>query len=263
MKYLFQVLANLKYIYLLLIITTIHFSCGSTKKVAYFQGIPDFYIDSISDIRTNAQLKIKPNDNLFISVSAVSKEAASIFNLLDPESPVTPTSLSIKSFLVDNNGCINFPTIGTVKIAGLTKEEAVVFLQDKISEYIIDPVVNIRLLNFNISVLGEVARPGNYMAIGEVITLPQALSMAGDMTIYGVRENVIVAREVDGNRIFARVNMNSDEIFTSPYFYLEQNDIIYVQPNKVRAGVSGYSQNLPLGLSVMSTLITVLVLIFK
>lgn len=238
-------------------------SCGSTKKTSYFQDIPIYYIDSISDIRSASQLQLKPNDELYINVSAPSKEAADLFNAVDVKASITTASLSIKAYLIDNNGCINFPVLGLVYLEGLTKEEAIELLQAEIAKYIIDPVVNIRLLNFNVSVLGEVARPGNYEAKGEVITLPQALSMAGDMTIYGVRDNVIIAREINGKQIFARINMTSGEIFNSPYFYLQQNDIIYVQPNKTKSIAASYNQHIPLALSILSTVITLFALILK
>ena len=237
-------------------------SCTSTKKIAYFQGVDD---KTIADQARYYQVRIMPNDNLHITVSSINPEAVKIFNSLNTEisTNINSESLNIMGYIVDNDGNINFPVLGTIHLGGLTKAEAIDLLKDKISEYVIDPTVNIRFINYKVIVLGEVARPGTYTIKDERITLPEALGLAGDMTIYGKRDNVLVYREVDGKQTFQRIDMTSPDVFTSEYFYLHQNDVVYVQPNRAKSGSSAYNQNLSLGVSMVSLLVTLITVLTR
>jgi polysaccharide export outer membrane protein len=161
-------------------------------------------------------------------------------------------------YLVDDEGNINFPGLGKVHLAGLTKNAAIDTLQKQITKYVVNTTVNIRFLNYRITVLGEVNRPGTYTVENERITILEALGLAGDLTIYGKRNNVLVYRKVEGEARFHRVDLTSSKLFESDYFYLQQNDMIYVQPNKARMGSSVYNQNLSVGMSLLSILVSVI-----
>lgn len=253
-KYTFPVLT-------LFFITLLFSSCGSPKDIAYLQDIDKILAESGRYDAASTAVIIKPNDNLFIKVSAINAEAAEIFNLIPPSVLSNTNSLSYQGYLVDEDGYINFPLIGAIKVAGLTKKDATELISSKVSNYISDPVVNIRFLNYKITVLGEVTNPGTYTISDEKISIFEAIGLAKDLTIYGKRENVIVYRNNNGKRESAQLNLNSAEIINSPYFYLQQNDVVYVEPNKAKSGSSTYSQNLPLIISAISTAITAAALI--
>jgi polysaccharide export outer membrane protein len=235
---------------LLLMIT----SCGSKKDILYFQDIESFPLNTTD--RAKYQLRILPNDNLLITVSALNPVAAEPFNSINLTGSYT-TGLEWKGYLVDERGEINFPVIGKVTVGGLTKAEAEKLLGDKITHYIADPVVNIRFMNYKISILGEVNRPGTYTINDEKVSLPEAISLAGDLTIYGQRQNVRIYRMENGEKRYYTVDLTSPSVFYSPYYYLQQNDLVYVEPNKARAGASTYNQSLPLIFSAISILVTV------
>ncbi|MFV0467859.1 MAG: polysaccharide biosynthesis/export family protein [Dysgonomonas sp.] len=233
-------------------------SCGSTKKVTYFQDI-----DTIRFEKNPYTLVIEPGDNLYITVSTINKEAAAIFNAIDEAtSNLSVETMAYKGYLVDEDGNINFPLIGKLKLSGLTKKQAIELLKTEASAYISDPVINIRFLNYKITVLGEVTKPGVYDFSDEKVSLFDALGKAGDLSIYGKRKNVIVCRDVDGKKEYTRLDLTSAQVFNSPYYYLQQNDIIYVEANSAKIVSSSiYNQNLPLILSTISTLTTVITLI--
>lgn len=150
--------------------------------------------------------------------------------------------------------------MGEIKLEGLTLTEAGNLIKSKLAEHVADPIVNIQFVNFRITVLGEVLRPGQFPVTNERVTILDALGLAGDMTAYGRRDNVLLTRNNNGKLEFARINLNSDEVFKSPYFYLQQNDVIYVEPNTVK---SISSQDIPLYLSTLSTLATLVTLIYS
>jgi len=229
-------------------------SCGSKRDVVYFQNYNDVYAQASVEHKT----KIMPYDNLFITVTASKPEAVEVFNLAQfNRGSVTTASLDIFGYLVDQGGNINLPLVGEVKVAGLTKTEAIELLQNKINFFLSEkPIVNIRVLNFKITVMGEVNRPGVYTVTDERISIPQALGMAGDLTIYGERNSIQLRRTENGENKAYIIDLTATDIFESPYYYLRQNDLLYVSPNKTRAGVSTYNQNLPLLVSIISVTIT-------
>jgi polysaccharide export outer membrane protein len=173
-------------------------------------------------------------------------------------------TLAIKGYLVDNEGNINFPSLGKVHLGGLTKNAAIDSLQKWITAGgVVDPTVNIRFLNYRITVLGEVNRPGTYTVDNEKVTILEALGLAGDLTIYGKRNNVLIYREAEGQTRFQRLDLTSPRLFESNYFYLQQNDLVYVQPNKARASNSIYNQNISIGMSLLSILVSVISILVR
>lgn len=232
-------------------------SCVTQKKLAYFLNIDNTAADSINSQRPQYEDPIiHTGDQLLITVNALDGDAAAPFNLpivsyITPGSELSTTTPSQQSYIVDKEGNILFPILGKVHLAGKSKSEAVQLLTDKISTSLKDPIVNIRFLNFNVTVIGEVNKPGQYTITNEKVSVLDALALAGDLTPYGKRENILLTRENDGKLEFARLNLNNANIFLSPYFYLQQNDVLYIEPNSVRAL---NSQNISLYLSMVTTL---------
>lgn len=237
-------------------------SCGTPKNVSYFQNreamdkaVQGYLVDA----------RIMPKDVLTITVSTTTPEAARQFNLL------TPTSQTqLQTYLVDNEGNINFPVVGELKVGGLTKTEAENLITERIRPYLTEsqsPVVTVRMSSFSISVLGEVNQPGTFTVAREKINVLEALSRAGDMTIYGVRNNVTLIREnAEGEKSYHTLDLNDANIVNSPYYYLQQNDILYVEPNKVRAKSSGIGASTSLWLSatgILMSLATMIISIVK
>ena len=237
-------------------------SCSSPKNVTYFQNrealdkaVRGYLVDA----------RIMPKDVLTITVSTTTPEAAKQFNL------VTPTSQTqLQTYLVDNEGMINFPVIGELKLGGLTKTEAEKLIAGKIALYLTEsqnPVVTVRMSSFSISVLGEVNQPGTFTIAREKINVLEALSRAGDLTIYGVRNNVTLIREdSEGVKTYHTLDLNDANIVNSPYYYLQQNDILYVEPNKIKAQNSTIGSMTSLWLSATGILVsvaTLLISIFK
>ncbi|MGK0447599.1 MAG: polysaccharide export outer membrane protein [Polaribacter sp.] len=236
-------------------------NCGSRKDLVYFQDEP--IIDqNLSELDNNFEIRFKPNDILTIDVSAEVTESVIAFNLpvvtYNTGTGMNGQGMAIRqTYLVDPEGTIEFPVLGTIKIGGLTRVEATKMLKEKIGEYVKEFIVNIRIMNFTITVSGEVTRPGNYTVQGERVSLMQALGMAGDLTIYGKRNNVFLIREVDGKKKYAKYDLTSINVVNSPVYYLSQNDVIYVEPNKARIRSSSYNPNTGLVIAAVSTLATI------
>ncbi|HVG41167.1 MAG TPA: polysaccharide biosynthesis/export family protein [Chitinophagaceae bacterium] len=236
-------------------------SCVNTRKAVYFNDIKDSTIPlTISSLEP----VIQKNDLLSISVSSLNTAATQVFNTPNltaiQSSTATGGSMQASGYLVNQDGFIKFPILGNIKAAGLTKKA----LTDNItkslidSKQLLDPIVNIRYLNFRVTVLGEVATPTVVNVPSEKITLLEALGLAGDLTIYARRDNVMVLREEEGNRIIKRLDLNSNEILTSPYFYLKSNDIVYAEPNKSKvSSTSRAFQLFPVIISGLSIAIIV------
>ncbi|MCC8146184.1 MAG: polysaccharide biosynthesis/export family protein [Bacteroidales bacterium] len=237
-------------------------SCRSGKDVEYFQGtenIPDL---AFQHDMANYEIKIMPNDNLLITVSTVNPQASEPFNVINLSRNYSST-LEWQGYLVDENGDINFPVIGKIHIGGLTKAQAINLIQNKVSEYVEDPVVNIRFMNYKVAVLGEVNRPGTYFIDSERISIPDALAKAGDMTIYGKREDVLICRVENGEKKFYNVDMTSPSVFFSEAYYLQQNDIIYVKPNRSKSMSSSYNPMIGTILSISTLLVSITTLILN
>ncbi|WP_028374521.1 polysaccharide biosynthesis/export family protein [Leeuwenhoekiella sp. MAR_2009_132] len=247
-------------------------SCISRKEMVYFYeqelDNPSILVDLNQPERS--LFKIKTNDQLTISVSAPEQEAAIPFNLpvigvgnvssgaLEPTG--TPR---LQTYLVSDEGTIQFPVLGDVKVSGLTRKEISELLQEKISIYVQDPIVVVRLVNFQISVLGEVNKPGTFAINDEYISLPKALGLAGDMTIYGRRDNILVMREENGTLTKAYLDITDNAIVNSPYYYLKQNDVVVVEPNGPARQAASYNRNTSLYISVASVIISLIVVISR
>lgn len=252
-------------------------ACGSVKDITYLQGDGLLKKAAIAD---TFDLKIQKDDLLDIVVSCIEPE------LLRPfvqqygggnyssgnygggyEGNYNGNVGYNRGYLVEVDGTINYPLLGKIKVAGLTRREVIDLIEGRLKKegYIEDPIVTVRFLNFRISVLGEVARPGTYNISSERITLLEALSMAGDLTIYGKRDRVAVIREINGERIILYHDLRSIDVFQSPNYYLKQNDMIYVEPNRVKAEASKQNQftNVGTWMSILSFLFSMSVLIFK
>lgn len=238
--------------------------CGSSKEVAYWQNI-----DSISLAASKGlyDAKIMPKDELTILVQTTDPLTSEPFNLRSTGQ--TSNKDQITGYLVDNDGMINFPIVGKIHVAGLTKTECEDLIKSKIQPYLArteNPLVSVRTSSYRITVIGEVNRPGVIPVSTEKISLIEALAEAGDMTIYGKRDNVLLVREdKSGEKHKVRLNMNDANIINSPYYYLQQNDIVYVEPHKVKARNTFFGSNTSIFYSVIgittslvSLLITVL-----
>ena len=229
-----------KSLFLLLLVVAFMSSCVSPKQLAYFRPVTAESAEEINKyMESQPEPRVKVNDALVIIVSALDPEAVVPYNLPNvayatPTSSNIPTTPSFQYYTVDGNGEINFPVLGKLRVVDMTQSEVINMIQDKLSTQIVDPIVTMRFLNARVTVLGEVKNPGTYYLNNGRISILEALGMAGDMTQYGRRDNVLITRENNGKLEFARLDLRSDEIFTSPYFYLQQNDVIYVEPNQAR-----------------------------
>ena len=239
-------------------------SCQSYKKVPYLQDVE--VMEQTAQQENLYDAKIMPKDLLTIVVSCTSPELAVPFNLTvaSPASVATTGNSQLtvqpvlQPYLVDNGGKINFPVLGELKVGGLTKREAEQLIIDKLKPYIKEtPIVTVRMVNYKISVLGEVTRPGTFTISNEKVNLLEALAMAGDMTVWGVRDNVKLIREgADGKQEIVTLDLNKAETILSPYYWLQQNDIVYVTPNKAKARNSDIGNSTSLWFSATSILVS-------
>ena len=237
-------------------------SCGSSKEVAYFQNVD--YVD-LSPSRTLYDAKIMPKDMLTITVSTTDPKVAMPFNLtvsntLSVTGNLNNNSNTLQTYLVDNNGVIKFPVIGDLHVEGLTVRQCEALIKEKIMPYMSaseNPVVTVRMSSFRISVIGEVTRPGTFVVSTEKMSILEALAQAGDLTIYGKRDNVMLIREdANGEKAVHRMDLMDANIINSPYYYLQQNDVIYVEPNKTKARNSAIGQSTTLWISIVGSLIS-------
>lgn len=244
-------------------------SCGNTKNVAYLKNSDEVDLTKSSYLY---DARIMPKDQLTITVSTTDQNAAIPFNLTVP-TPYTAASRSsysqamLQMYLVDNEGNINFPIVGTIHLGGMTKAEAENYIQDQIRPYMAEgqnPIVTVRMSTYQITVLGEVARPGSFPVSREKITILEALAQAGDLTIYGQRENVKLIREdSQGKKVIYEINLNDANLINLPYYYLQQNDVLYVTPNKVKAQNSSVGSMTTLWFSATSILISLTSLLYN
>jgi polysaccharide export outer membrane protein len=240
------------------------FSCASRKDLVYYQNIDGA---KFMERFNSYEIKIQPDDLLLIIVSAEDPEIAAPFNLMSVtvESAVRPNMVSASQtnqmYLVDANGTIDFPVLGNLKVGGLTRTEVLKMLKSKIAVYINNPIINLRITNFKVSVQGEVGVPGTYNVTSERITLIEALSMARDLTIYGMRHNILIIREVDGVKSYNRVDITQSDFINSPFYYLAQNDVVYVEPNQNKLNGAAVGPNTGVLISITSLLIALVTLI--
>lgn len=241
-----------------IVVLMFFYSCGSRKNMVYLQQ------DSteLSTLYEQYIPKIQVNDILTVVVTAADPKVTAPFN---PVSTMSTNNMSQSvdmalrpTYTVNANGDIVLPMLGQVHVAGLTRLQAIEKIRSDLSQYIKDPGVNINFNNFRISVLGEVGKPGSFILPTERITVLEAIGMAGDLTIRGVRENVMLIREVDGKKTMHRLDLTQQSTLNSPYYYLAQNDVIYVEPNKAQINNSKLGANTNIIISIASLLITVI-----
>ncbi len=245
------------------ILSLFFFSCASKKDVVYFQDTQD-YETLVSD--NSYAYKFKVDDLLSINVSTLDPEASIPFNLLTaPQGQITGGGgvgqAQQIDYIVNKDGDIDFPVLGEVNILGLTPNETKELLKEKLKIYLKNPIINIRLRNFTVTVLGQVARPGTYEVNGEQITVLEALGLAGDLDIKGERTNVLIIRDFNGTKISQRIDLTKKAALNSPVYYLTQNDVVYVEPNKSAVTSSALDNRATIAISIASVLITSTVLI--
>ncbi|MDD2584731.1 MAG: polysaccharide biosynthesis/export family protein [Bacteroidales bacterium] len=255
------------------------FSCGSPTKIPYLKSAETMNVYELEQYAKIYEAKIMAKDVLTISVNTTVPEAGAPFNLGSNAGSMvaTPGAINtniqgarLQTYIVDKEGNINYPIVGKVNLLGLTRVEAQELIKNKIHPaYITEvPIVNVRFDNYKVSVLGEVARPGQYTVTNEQCTIMDALAMAGDLTIFGKRENIMLIREDNnGRKSITRVNLqNPHQVLDPNIYYLQQNDVLYVEPNKAQAKSSGIGRSETYAISIISTLIsvtTLLVTIFR
>ena len=248
-------------------------SCNTSKEILYFQ---DIVVNQREMIYAARDITVPPKDQISIMVSSKDPQLAALFNLTRVQYRAGSTDLrtgsnngEISGYTLDDKGDIDFPIIGTLHIAGMTKSQIAALVKKRLMEenLVNDPVVTVEFMNLYFSVLGEVKTPGKYAITKDQITLLEAISMAGDLSIYGKRDAIFVIREENGERVTHWVDIRSKDLFNSPVYYLKRNDVVYVQPNKVRAGQSTINENsvksVSLWISIGSLLSSLGVLLFK
>lgn len=257
-----KIIRAANYLFTGLFIISILTSCANTKKVAYFNDVKDS-----ARIVSKAGLEavIQKKDILSITVSSLSNEATIIFNTpnlpITPNASTTPNMPQTAGYLVSDEGTIKFPILGDIQAAGLSQKQ----LENHITKLLVDkkllfdPIVSSRFLNFRVTVLGEVNHPGVVTVPSEQISILEAIGQAGDLTIYGLRDNIILIRQEGPNKLVKRLNLNSTNILQSPYFFLKSNDVIYVEPGKAKvASRDRTTQLLPIIFSGISVVVIVL-----
>ena len=257
----------------LLFLCCLFSGCVSTKDITYFQPLaPE--TDAITTKMKEAYTPvIKPGDILSITVSGLDRENSEMFNPMTLMPATAHTSQSagiimpqpITGFTVDSEGNITLPLLGKMNVTGLTSREVEIKLTEHLQQqYLKSPTISVHIANYIVSVLGEVARPAQYVIPHERITMPEVMALAGDLTIYGKRKNVLVIRETDGQRTFARLDLTKRDVFESPYYYLRSGDIVYVEPTKGKMTSTDRTYQLtPVIISSISFLIMILNLFIK
>ena len=259
------------YSFSLLLILLLLAGCQSYKKVPYLQNIPQTETATNKTTGSLYDARIMPKDLLTITVNCPEEpELAAPFNLTVASSiGIAQNNLTtqpvLQQYLVDNQGNIDFPVLGVLQLGGLTKTEAEQLVKERLKPYLKEsPIVIVRLVNYKISVIGEVTRPGTFTITNEKVNLFEALAMAGDMTIYGLRQNVKLIRENNkGEQSIILLNLSDAEIVHSPYYQLQQNDILYITPNKAKAQNSDIGSSTSIWVSSVSILVSVVGLLFN
>lgn len=242
-------------------------SCVSRKEIAYLQDLPE--LEQAIEASKDA-VRIQPNDMLQITVSAANIEAVMPFNLPVTSAPrlgqtagTISGNMQLQSYLVDSDGNIEFPVLGTTSVAGKTRQELIRHLKQEISAYVQDPIVNINLTNFQITVIGEVNQPGTFNVPDERISLSKAIGLAGDLTIYGRRDNVMVLRETGETMTYGFVDLRNSDFLESPFYNLQQNDVVVVEPNKAQMQGAAYNRNASVYVSLASVIIAVISVLIR
>ncbi|MCB0467296.1 MAG: polysaccharide biosynthesis/export family protein, partial [Aequorivita sp.] len=231
------------------------------KEILYFQDAENL---NLEEIKTTFEPVIEPNDILYITVSSIDEEVVKPFKrtIGSEGSPVT-NNIQLQGYLVDSEGNIRFPVLGTLGVMGKTRGTVEQELKTKLSEYITDVVVDVRIINFKVTVIGEVKNPGVFRIQDERITLPEAIAQAGDFSEDGKRKDVTVIREEDGVRKVSKIDYTSSQLFSSPFYFLKQNDIVYVEPSLKGVRKSGFIPDVPALLSLVTVVLSTVILLTR
>lgn len=245
-----------KNVYILGIVLILH-SCGTKQDVVYFQDASKF--ETVVSQNTNPY-KFKVDDVVSVIVTTQDPITSAPFNIYRgaQEGGLRPEQLD---YIIDVDGNIDFPVLGKLKLEGLSSKDANKLITDKLKGYLKDPIVNIRLKNFNVTVLGEVKNPGTYPVNGEQLNILEALGLAGDLTIKGKRDNILLIRDFNGTKVYKRLDLTKKDFLSSPDYYLTQNDVIYVEPNKSAISSSSIDSRTTIAVSIASVLITSTILL--
>ncbi|MCR9287878.1 MAG: polysaccharide biosynthesis/export family protein [Bacteroidetes bacterium] len=231
-------------------------SCVPHQQLLSFRKVPEFITIDDHDINNYSRLVIKPDDILYIQVMTFDKILAEPFNLISitQQANLSGDVTDLQGYLVSSKGNIEFPVLGTIQVGNLTTDELREKLKALLVPYLDKPVINVRVVNFTISVLGEVNIPGTFSVRGERITILESLGLAGDFTPYSNKDVVMVMREVNNERTFGYLDLRSPEVFKSPYFYLKQNDVVYIEPIKEKTATvrDPVSEVLPIVTGIIS-----------
>jgi polysaccharide export outer membrane protein len=241
------------------------FSCANKKNLVYFQN------GSNNSSTNTFDPKLKIDDLLNITVLCADENSNKLFNHPSTISASSSSSnrgytngnAALSGYLIDSNGEILFPIVGKIKLDGLSRSEACKIIQETISQYIKNPIVSVQILNFKVTVLGDVKNPGTFLIPNERITLLEAIGLAGDLNITGLRNNVLIIRETNGEKKQFRVDLTKNDLFSSEIYFLTQNDVIYVEPNKSKINSSAVSTSAGIFISVASLIITTINVISK
>jgi polysaccharide export outer membrane protein len=236
-------------------------SCGNTKRLTYFNDAGDSTY-AVSQLQKRPEPTVQPGDILTITVNSLNSESNQLFNkgVLNGSQPSAGGGAGGDGYLVNSDGSITFPVIGQIKLLGMTREEVRQKMVAEIGTFVKDPIVSVRFSNFKITVIGEVNKPSSFTVPSEKINIIEALGLAGDMTPYGKRNNVLLIREENGQRMLVRLDLNKKELLSSQYFYLKQNDVLYVEPVKYKDPSNGRAlKYVTTGLSIVSVVLIILI----
>jgi len=236
-------------------------SCATKKEIIYFQDADS--LNSNANGQTFEPI-IENNDILYISISSMNEEVLVPFKRKTGlEGNVTNQNTGLQGYLVNANGDIRFPVIGALNVAGKTRGQVEDQLRSELAQFITDVVVDVRIMNFKVTVIGEVNNPGVYNIPDERVTLPQVLGLAGDLSEDGRRENIMVIRELDGKQQVTRIDLTKTEFFPSPFYFLKQNDVVYVEPSLKGVKKSGFIPNIPALLSLFTVVLSSIILLTR
>lgn len=248
---------TLRLLLLLLIVS----SCATKKEIIYFQDAE--LLNSNGNGQTFEPI-IESNDILYIAISSMNEEVLTPFKRKTGlEGNMTNQNAGLQGYLVNADGSIRFPVIGSLSVAGKTRGQVEDQLKLELAEFITDVVVDVRIMNFKVTVIGEVNNPGVYSIPDERVTLPQALGLAGDLSEDGKRDNIMVIREVDGKQQVTRIDLTKTDFFSSPYYFLKQNDVVYVEPSLKGVKKSGFIPNIPALLSLFTVVLSSVILLTR
>ncbi len=246
---------------ILLSVITLLTSCATKKEIVYFQDA-----DNLAERKNSRTFEpiIESNDILYVSISSMNEAVLMPFKRsTGMEGNMSNSNAGLQGYLVNVDGDIRFPVIGNVSVAGKTRGQVEAELKSKLSEFITDVVVDVRIMNFKITVIGEVNNPGVYTIADERVTLPQALGLAGDLSEDGRRDNILVIREIDGQHQVSRIDLTKTDFFSSPYYFLKQNDVVYVEPSTKGVKKSGFIPDIPALLSLMTVVLSTIILLTR